>query len=787
MLANYFKTSWRSLLKDRRFTLINLAGLSAGLAGVLLIYLWVTDELSVDKFHKNGDRLYEVMAHIKLPDGIETQESTPYLLARALVKEMPEVEDAVSFQPGFMEGYLSAGEKHIKTRRNFADKDFFNVFSYRLIRGNRNTVLADKYSVLLSDRLARKLFRTTENVIGKTVQWENDEQPFQVSGIFEAPSSNSSMKFDILFTYEYFYQQDTANANQWANSNPISFVLLRKGANAKQLEQKLTGFLHAKYNNSPLTLSLRKYADRYLYDKYENGIQAGGRIQYVRLFSLIAIFILLIACINFTNLSTARAAGRLKEAGIKKILGAERSSLIFQYISESIAMAFAALLIALLSVILLMPAFNNLTGKQLALHFDGSFSAALFVIGLLTGLAAGSYPALYLSGFKPVTALKGKFGGTSWGALWIRKGLVVFQYSLSVLFIVAVLVIYRQMNLIQTINLGYNKDNIIAFKNTKNLNDHFNAFLADVKKIPGVMAASSINGDMYGSSSGRTEKANWEGKTANTKILFTDLDIDYGLPELLGMKIKEGRSFSKEFRSDSLAIMLNEAAIRAMGMKNPIGKTFNVWNAAYHIIGVVKDFHFESLYEKVKPCFMRCNPAGENILVKISGGRERETIKKLSTVYAAYNPGLSFDFSFLDTDYASMYRMEERESVLLRWFAALALIISCLGLFGLSAFSAQKRQKEMSIRKVAGASSGNIAVLLSKDFLKLIAIAVIISFPLSWWVMNGWLNNFAYRVNITWNIFLLAFVSILVITAATISFQTIRAAFANPVKSLRAE
>jgi ABC-type antimicrobial peptide transport system permease subunit len=787
MPGNSFKTSWRNLVKDRRFTLLNLAGLSAGLIGVLLIYLWVADELNVDKFHKNGDRLYEVMAHVKLPDGIETQESTPYLLARALAKEMPEVEDAVSFQRGFMEGSISAGEKHIKTRRNFADKDFFKVFSYHLISGNKNTVLADKYSVLLSDQLARKLFNSAENVIGKTIQWENDEQPFRVSGIFEEPSSNSSMKFDILFTYEYFYQSDTANANNWANSNPISFLLLRKGTNVKPLERKLTGFLHAKYNNSPLTLSLRKYADRYLYDKYENGIQAGGRIQYVRLFSLIAICILLIACINFMNLSTARAAGRLKEAGIKKVLGAERSSLIFQYISESIAMAFAALLIALLSVILLMPAFNNLTGKQLSLHVDGSFSAALFVIGLLTGLAAGSYPALYLSGFHPVTALKGKIAGRSRGTLWIRKVLVVLQYSLSVLFIVAVLVIYRQMNLIQTIDLGYNKDNIIAFKNTKNLNDHFTAFMTDVKMIPGVRAASTMDGDMYGNSSGSTEKASWEGNTENTKILFTALDIDYGLPDLLGMKIKEGRSFSKEFGSDSLAIMLNEAAVRAMGMKNPIGKSFHVWGAAYHIIGVVKDFHFESLYEKVKPCFMRCNPASGNVVVKIYGGREREAIKKLSTVYSAYNSGLSLDFSFLDKDYESMDRMEERESILLRWFAALALSISCLGLFGLAAFSAQKRQKEMSIRKVAGASSLNIAALLSKDFLNLIMIAVIISFPLSWWIMNGWLNNFAYRVHISWSIFLFAFASILIITAATISFQTIRAALANPVKSLRAE
>jgi ABC-type antimicrobial peptide transport system permease subunit len=488
------------------------------------------------------------------------------------------------------------------------------------------------------------------------------------------------------------------------------------------------------------------------------------------------------------NLSTAKAARRLKEAGIKKILGAERSSLIFQYISESMIMAFASLIIAFLIVILLLPQFNMLTGKQLSLHIGSSFIVAFFSIGFLTGSMAGSYPAFYLSGFTPLVALKGKLN-TVWGELWMRKGLVVFQYTLSVLFIVAVMVIYKQMNLIKTIDLGYNKDNIISFKIEKKIGENYQAFSNDVKNIPGVLAMSSINGDMFGNSSGSTEKANWDEhiNINGAKVMMTDLDIDYGLIELLGMKMAAGRSFSKDFASDSLGIILNEAAVNAMGIKDPVGKSFNVWGSKYHIVGVTKDFHFESLYEKVKPCFMRLNVAGANFLVKVGSGKEREVVAKLNDVYKKYNPGTSFDFSFMDKDYEAMYINEERESVLFRWFAALAIMISCLGLFGLAAFSAQKRQKEMSIRKVVGASTSDIATLLSKDFFKLILIAMLISFPLSWWAMNLWLADFAYRIKIGSGVFILTFIAIMLITLITISFQSIKTAIANPVKNLRAE
>jgi putative ABC transport system permease protein len=785
MTSNHIKTIWRSLLKDRQFTILNLLGLSMGLTCVLLIYLWVSDELAVDKFLSNNDRIFQVMAHIKLPDAIHTQDNTPYLLSRALASEIPEVENAVAVQSGFIDGTISANEKHITTRKYYVDYDFFKVFSFALISGNRNTVLDDKYSVLLSDKLAMKLFNTTENIIGKAIQWENDPRLFKVTGIFRAPSSNSSLKFEALFSYQLFFENNS-EAGDWGNSNPSTFVLLKTGVNQAKLDSKFNLFLHRKDRNSPLTLSLRKFSDRYLYDRYENGVQSGGRITYVKLFSIIAVFILLIACINFMNLSTAKTTKRLKEAGIKKILGMERSSLIFQFISESLTMAFMALFIAILVAMLILPEFNNLTGKQLVIPFSIPFIVVLIVIGLFTGLMAGSYPAFYLSSFEPVNAIKGVFS-TVKGELWMRKSLVVLQYILSIVFIVSVLVTYKQMKFIQTINLGYSKDNVISFQPGKKIRDNFSAFMNEIEHAHGVLATSSINGDMYGHASGSTEEANWDGNISAAKIMMTDLDIDYGLIELLGMKISEGRSFSKKFGSDSSSIILNESALHAMGINNPIGKSFDVWGKKYHVIGVTKDFHFSSLYEKVKPCFMRLNPGGRHILVKIASDHIPESISNIEDICKKYNPGLSFDFSFLDKDYEAMYVSEQREAVLLRWFAGLAIVISCLGLFGLAAFSAQKRQKEMSIRKIVGASIPNIATLLSVDFFKLIFLAMLVSFPLSWWAMTVWLDNFAYRINIDISVYVLTSLFILFIVLLTVGYQSIKAAIANPVKNLRME
>jgi len=787
MWKNYYKVIWRSLLKDRLFTILNVMGLSLGLTCVLLIFLWVEKEWRVDRFHVNDKRLYQVMLQLKLPDGIHTQENTPLALGRALGSEIPDVEDAVSVQQGRINSTISSGQKYIRARRDFADKDFFRIFSFSLIEGNKDQVLSEKNSVVLSDKLAMKLFNTTRGIVGRTVRWASDPQLFKVSGVFETPPVNSSQQFDLLFSYEYFYQLDTTNENRWDNYSPSTFILVKKGTNITNLENKLTTFLHTKNKDDGLILSLRKYSDRYLYDRYENGKPSGGRILYVRLFSAIAVFILLLACINFINVSTANAAGRMKDAAIRRILGAGRRVLVLQYLGESVSMAMASLLMAILLTGILIRPFNGLTGMQLTIYGHAFFVPIFVAIGLITGLAAGSYPAFYLSGFKTTNALKEKVS-SSWRGPLLRKGLVAFQYSLCVAFIVGVLVIDKQMKLIQTFDPGYKKDNIISFQNEKDLMEHYHSFVSDAENVPGVLAVSSINGDLYGGFSGNTVMAGWEGNSGGSKVVFNGLDIDYGATQLLGMQMAEGRSFSRNYRFDSLSIIVNQEAVKAMDMQDPIGKSFYVWGRTYHIIGVVKDFNFESLYKKVGPCFMVYNrTGGKNVLLKIGSGQERVAISGIEKLYQKYNLGLSFDFTFMDQDYAAMYRSETQVSILLRWFTALAIAISCLGLFGLATFSVHKRQKEMSIRKVVGASATNIFMLFSKDFLKLILLAVVVSFPLSWWVMSSWLNYFAYRVSIGPTIFLVAILSILFITFITISFQALKAALVNPVDALHTE
>lgn len=786
MIRNSFKIAWRNLIKNRQSTFLNLMGLSTGLTCVLFIYLWVNDERNVDRFHKNDSRLYQVMGHIKLPDGIHTQENTPGLLARSMAEEMPEIEHAISVQSGYGMGVLSAGDNHIKAKEQFADKDFFNVFSYTLNEGDKDRLFSNKYNVLLSDELAIKLFHTTKDLLGKTVQWNDDKEPYIISGIFKKPATNSSIQFDLLFNYELFFERQGDNILSWENSYPATFIVVKKGTDIEQLSKKVTNYLQTKSSKAPLTLSLRKYSDRYLYSTYENGVQSGGRIGYVRLFSIIAIFILIIACINFMNLSTAKAAGRTKEIGIKKVTGATRSMLVAQYLGESILMVFLSVIIALILVALFLPQFNIITGKELAFPLHADFIIALLFISLFTSLIAGSYPAFYLSGFNPVSVLKGKLH-TSSGELWIRKGLVVFQFTLSVVFIVAVLIIYKQMNLIQTINLGYNKDNIITFKNDGSIRKSFQPFMSEIENIPGVINASCIDGDFTGNTSGSTENVKWQGKKVDGGVHFMVLDIGYDLMEMLDIKTTGGRSFSRQSDTANSGIILNKAAVDAMGLTDPIGKTITVWGGSHQIIGIADNFHFESLYEKVKPCLIRCVPAGNNILVKVLAGNERIAIEKIRNLYQKYNQGLPFEYTFLDQDYQAIYTSEERVTVLSRYFAGLAIIISCLGLFGLAAFTAQKRQKEIGIRKVVGASVSNITAMLSKDFLKLVLIAVLIAFPLAWWVMNEWLNGFAYRINIGAGVFLIAGASIIFITLLTISFQSIKAAIVNPVKSLRME
>lgn len=780
-------------MKDRQFTFLNVMGLSTGLACTFMIYLWVSDERSIDKFHEKDSRLFQVLANHKEASSIRTLVETPAPLAEAMAKELPEVEYAVSAYSTDFGGNttLSVGNRNINATGLYATKDYFNVFSYQLIQGDRNKVLATKNAIVLSRDLAMKLFNTTTNITGTTIEWQHEKQ-FIVAGIFENPPSNSSVRFDFLVSMELLLEI-SPHLKEWGNSDPTSYVVLKENTNKEQFNQKISGFIRTKIESSNTDLHIRRYSDGYLYGKYENGVQVGGRIAYVKMFSVIAIFILLIACINFMNLSTAKASRRLKEIGIQKCVGASRRTLIFQYLGESLLMTFFSMLFALLIVSVFLPPFNHITGK--GIEFNFTMAQYFFILGItiITGLVAGSYPALYLSGFKPVAILKGKLK-TSGGELWIRKGLVTFQFVLSALFITAVLVVYKQVTFIQTRNMGYNKDNVVSIEMEGGLTDietiikNTQTYLSEVKTTPGILMASSMDHASIVGDFGSTSGLDWEGKDPKDVINFGNTGVNYDLIETMNIKMAEGRSFSRAISSDSNEIILNEAAISAMKIKNPVGKIIKMWGKDRKIVGIAKDFHFESVHENIKPFAMRLEPLYTNrIIAKIKAGSEMATLDRLRSIYKKINPGFSFNYKFMDQDYQRLYIGEKRVATLSKYFAGLAIIISCLGLFGLAAFTAQRRQKEIGIRKVVGASVADIAAMLSKDFLKLVLLAILIAFPLAWWAMNEWLNDFAYRINIGAGIFLMAGISIILITLLTISFQSIKAAIANPVKSLRTE
>jgi len=800
MLKNHFRLAWRNLLKDRQFTLLNGIGLSTGLACAILIWLWTSDERKVDQFYPHKERLYQVLQNIPLGGGgIMTSEHTPDLLANALIREIPEIEDAVIVkspdEDGNPMGIAYAGGTGIKARELYVTSHFLSIFSCPLVQGNKNRVLADKHQVLLSDQLAMKLFHSIRAAVGKTIVWDRGlaeagdvNGTYTVAGVFVKPPSTASMQFDLLFAHALYVEKSVQSIN-WNSSDPATFVLLKKGASEQTVNGKVKDIIKAQFRNDPGiqswlgTLFLQRYSDKYLHNHYENGAPAGGRIEYVRLFSIIAAFILVVAAINFMNLATAKAARRIKEIGIKKVMGASRGTLILQYLSESMLMAVVSLAAAMMLVWLLLPLFGGITGKTMEPRFDTGFALAVCVITGITGIVAGSYPALYLSGFKPALILKGVFSASS-GQPRVRQGLVVFQFIISITLILSVIVVYKQMKLIQTRNLGWHKDNVIYFPNEGRLGQHQQAFLSKARSIPGVLHASDMEGDMFGNHSGGSG-IDWPGKT--TSIEFGGLYVDHDLMETMGLQMKEGRTFSPQFPSDSAGVIFNETAISAMGLKNPVGQTVKLWGKEKHIIGVVRDFHFESLYRKVSPFFISYEKNRSNIVVKIKAGTEKTTLARLDKLYKEYNPGLPFDYRFLEEDYQALYASEHRVSVLSWWFAGIAILISCLGLFGLMAFTAEKRQKEIGIRKVVGATVASLVTLLSADLLKLALLAMVIAFPLSWWILHHWLENFAYRVSIGPVLFLLTGGSTLVITLGTISFQAIRAAMANPVKSLRSE
>ncbi len=791
MLANHFKIAWRNLLKHKLYSGLNIAGLAVGLAVVMFIGLWVRDELRFDKFHEKDAQLYQVMARSPQQDGIAVGEGTPGILAEHLAKEMPEVEMATTMMPvhEFPKFTLLTPTKSVKAAVQFAGRDFFRMFSFPLVAGRPGQVLADPHSVVISQDLAANLYGSADGAVGKSLDWDffGKKIPFRVTGVFGKVPANSSLQFDFVLPYQFWVNEIEPSGKEWYNTGTYTYVALRQGTDVGRFNAKVAGYLDQKNPGSIFTLFVRPYSSAYLHGNYENGQPSGGRIEYVSLFTLIAGFILVIAAINFMNLTTAKASRRWKEVGIKKAVGSTRTGLIFQFLTEAVFIAFLSGVLAVGLVLLLLPQFNLVTGKQLALPAHGGFLAALAGLTLFTGVLAGSYPALYLSGSNPVAALKGQLRN-SVGELWVRKGLVVFQFSVSMLLIVAVIVVYRQVDYVQSKHIGYDKDNLIMFPKEGRVVSNSAAFLAEARRIPGVVSASAIQATLMGPSSASTTGVEWAGKKPEDNVQFQLRHVDYGLLETFGIGLAEGRSFSAAYGAENTRLVINQAAARAMGMAQPVGKTVRFWGNEMTIVGVTKDFHFESLHETIKPMVFLCNPERTyQVAIKLAAGQERATLARLGAFYRSFNPGFPFGFSFVDQTYQAQHVAEGRVSVLSGWFAGLAILISCLGLFGLVVFNAEQRTKEIGIRKVLGASVTSIVALLSRDFLRLVLLAVVLITPLAWYAMHHWLQGFAYRVDLDWWVFALAGGVALGIALLTVSLQSVKAARMNPVRSMRSE
>lgn len=785
MIINNLKLFFRNALRYKSVSLINIIGLSAGLACALFICLWIYEEWTVDKFHENEKELYQAMVRSKESNGVSVYENTPPVLPQAIKNDIPEVKNVIPYIYDFAKNVISVENTGFKLQGIYVGDEFFEMFSYKLTQGNPQTVLKDINNIVISREMAVNLFGTAEGILGKSVKF-NNEHVKQVSGVFDTTGLNSSVQFDYVLPFESLYVHIPRVKKNWNNSYVYTYIQLNKGVSPELVASKIENIIAKNSNNETASLFLRPFSSKYLYDKYEEGVQVGGRIDYVKIFGIIVFFILLIACINFINLSTANASRRMREIGIKKSMGAKTKELRMQFFGESMLTVCIAGIIALLLVVLLLPQFNAISGKQITLSLNTTLLGIFLGMIVLTGILAGGYPAIYLSKLNAVEVLKGKLS-TSFSELLMRKGLVIFQFTLSVILIVAVMVIYQQMKFIQNKDLGYSKDNIIAFKAEGKAITQLDDFLLALDRIPGVKNASSMFNEFIGKANS-TGDLIWPGKEPDKIVDMQYMRVNYDMLELLGIKMKEGRSFSRNFSADSLKIIFNEKAIDLIGMEEPIGKTVDLWGDQYEIVGIAKDFHTESLQQQVKPMFIICNTQRTStIMVKIKAGELQGTIKEIESFYRDYNAGFPFEYRFIDEDFDALYQSEQRIATLSKYFAGLAILISCLGLFGLAIFTSENRKKEVGIRRALGQKKSQIILLLTSEFAKLVGAAILVGLPIAYLLTRDWLTGFAYRVDLSVVYFLLAGFIAMTIALLTVGYQAIQAAYKNPVEALRDE
>jgi putative ABC transport system permease protein len=788
MIKNYFQVALRHLRKNRGYAFINMIGLSLGMACAILIMIWVDDELRYDQFNKNYNHLYKVLENQNYEGKIYTFSALPGPFGPAVKAEIPEIKYAARTDWG-TRLLFSSGDKNIYEPGYYTDPDFLKMFSFELLKGDVKKLLTDPTSIIITTKMAAKFFGK-DDPIGKSLKINNDKS-YTITGLIKEPPLTSSLRFSWLAAFK-IYEDGNQWLKNWGNNGIQTYVQLKQEADPQLVNKKFHDFISKKDTAAIAKPFLLAMKDLRLRSDFENGKPSGGRIEYVRLFSIIGFLIIIIACINFMNLATARSEQRAREVGVRKVMGAGRGVLIRQFFGESIIMSFAAVTIAALIVVIALPSFNRLVEKELSFDVTNPvICLGLPLTALICGLVAGSYPSLYLSSFNPATVFKGLRIGKNSAPVYIRKGLVITQFVISIVLIISTIIIYRQIEHVKTRKLGYDKENVVYIPLKGKMNAHFPAIYNDLLASGSVENAALSNSSVLqlGSSSA---DFTWDGKNPASELLVS---MEWASPQYvktMGMKLAAGRDFYNDISSDSSAIIINETFAKIMNKTNPVGSIVRRDNGKgkpYKIIGVVQDFLYNDMYKKPDPMIIFCDTSNVwQMLVRLKSHQDiSKQLAKVEAVIKSDNPGYPFEYTFMDEDFNKIFKSEMLIGRLSRLFALLTILISCLGLFGLAAYTAERRNKEIGIRKVLGATIANMIALLSKDFLRLVGIAALVAFPLAWWVMNKWLQDFAYRIGIDWWVFAVAGGLAVVIALFTVSFQAIKAAVANPVDSLRTE
>ena len=789
MLSNYLKIALRGFAKHKLTFFINTLGLSLGLWAAILIGLWIKSEFEVGKGLAESEQVYRVMEHQSYGSDIFTTTSTPGVLAEAMKENLSEVEKAATYS--WNEEHLFVnGEKRIKLNGFFAGADYLHIMQYPFLHGNKELALKDKSHIVLTEEAAVKLFGTTD-AIGESVQLVSNEgeELYVVQGVLQSLGNKVSSKFEFILPYQVMFDKPYNEwLKHWGNNGPSTIVKLQQGTDGEKFSKSIEDFIAQRNENSNVKLFAYPQSEIYLHGSWKDGKLQEGRIKTVKLFAIIGFFILLIACINFMNLSTAKSQKRAKEVGVRKVSGADKASLVYQFLSESILITLFSGFLALLLVQVTLPVFNTLTGKEMNLPLgDGLFWVQFGGIIVFTGLVSGSYPAFYLSATKVVSVFKNHIQGSK-QVVWARKGLVLFQFILATALIVSTVVVFQQINYALKQNIGYEKDQLVLVPLEGELYEKYEIFKTQLENNPNIESVTRTTHNLLGRNS-NTGGVEWEGKDPDFNALFERILVDYDFMSTMGMKLIDGEDFSREKGADSTqSVILNQKAFELITQNNPENRMVTINGETRQVSGVVENFHFQSFHQVMEPAFILLDPSfASNAFVRVKAGEMKETLVSIQQVAEELNPVFPFTYQFVDENYARMYQDDVRLRDLAQYFSLLTILISCLGLLGLSAHVAEQKTKEIGIRKVLGASTFHILQVINREFILVVMVSILIGSTLAYWFMKDWLEGYAYRIDFEWWFIPLAGVLILGIALITVSLQSIRAVRSNPVQAIKTE